>query len=282
LVALILAPELYLPLRQLGAQFHASADGLAVAERIFAVLDSPPEVDCSGKLPAPNPAEVTVAFERVSFTYPSRLGAVLSGFDLELRPGETVALVGASGSGKTTAAHLLLRLADPTSGRLSAGRVDLASLDAEAWRRLIAWVPQRPTIFRGTVAENIRLGDRAAPDTHVRHAATVAGADAFVRSLPEGYETIVGDGGRPLSAGEARRIAIARAFLRDAPLVVLDEPTADLDPTSAELVADAVGRLCGGRTVLLIAHRPELVRVADRVVLLEDGRALAPAESVAA
>jgi ABC-type multidrug transport system fused ATPase/permease subunit len=176
----------------------------------------------------------------------------------------------------------LLRLAHPSSGRLSAGDVDLASVHPEAWRRLIAWVPQRPTIFRGTVAENIRLGDRTAPDTDVRRAAGVAGADAFVRLLPEGYETIVGDGGRPLSAGEARRIAIARAFLRDAPLLVLDEPTADLDATSAELVAGAVARLCGGRTVLLIAHRPELVRVADRVVLLEDGRAMALTESVAA
>jgi ABC-type multidrug transport system fused ATPase/permease subunit len=143
-------------------------------------------------------------------------------------------------------------------------------------------VPQRPTIFRGTVAENIRLGDPGAAERRVRGAAVAAGADGFVQGLPDGYQTVVGDGGRPLSAGEARRIALARAFLRDAPLVVLDEPTADLDSASAELVADAVHDLCSGRTVLLIAHRPEVVRVADRVVLLEHGRARVLVESVAA
>ncbi len=133
-------------------------------------------------------------------------------------------------------------------------------------------MPQRPAILRGTVAENIRLGDADAPDHEVREAATLAGADAFVRRLPMGYATVIGDGGRPLSAGERRRIALARAFLRDAPLVVLDEPTADLDPEAAEAVAAAIDRLRPGRTVLVIAHRAELVHRADRVVELADGR----------
>jgi ATP-binding cassette subfamily C protein CydD len=133
-------------------------------------------------------------------------------------------------------------------------------------------VPQRPTLFRGTVAENIRLGDIAAADGRVQAAAALAGADGFVRELPHGYETIVGDGGRPLSAGQLQRIALARAFLRDAPLVILDEPTANLDPESAELVGAAVERLRDGRTVLLIAHRPELARRADRMVTLVAGR----------
>ena len=136
-------------------------------------------------------------------------------------------------------------------------------------------MPQHPTLLRGTVAENIRLGDPSASDGRVREAAELAGADAFVRALPDGYETLVGDGGRPLSAGERRRIALARAFLRDAPLVVLDEPTADLDPASAEAVADAVERLRAGRTVLLIAHRPELAQRADRVVVLDGGTRVA-------
>ena len=138
----------------------------------------------------------------------------------------------------------------------------------------VAWVPQHPTVLRGSVADNIRLGDATASDARVLHAAALAGADGFIEALPRGHETLVGDGGRPLSAGERRRLGLARAFLRDAPLVVLDEPTADLDPLSAELVADAVERVCAGRTVLLIAHRPELVRRADRVVRLERGRAL--------
>ena len=143
-------------------------------------------------------------------------------------------------------------------------------------------MPQRPAILRGSVADNIRLGNGAASDEQVCRAAGLAGAADFVLALPDGYETVVGDGGRTLSAGERRRIALARAFLRDAPLVILDEPTADLDPLNAGLVADAVERLRGGRTLLVIAHRPELVRHADRVVVLAGGRAVALPEEVPA
>ncbi|HSB38095.1 MAG TPA: thiol reductant ABC exporter subunit CydD [Gaiellaceae bacterium] len=268
LTVLILAPELYLPLRQLAAQFHSSADGLAVAERMLELLEAPPAVRPGGRLVPPSPREAPVRLEAVSFAYPSRPGLVFDGLELELLPGETVALVGPSGAGKSTVAGLLLRFVEPSSGRVTAGGVDLADCRAELWRRQIAWVPQRPTVFRGTVAENIRLGDERASDRAVRDAAVLAGADRFVRSLPAGYETVVGDGGRPLSAGERRRIALARAFVREAPLVILDEPTADLDRTSADVVAEAVERLCAGRTVLLIAHRPELVARADRVVTL--------------
>jgi ABC-type multidrug transport system fused ATPase/permease subunit len=159
------------------------------------------------------------------------------------------------------------------AGRVTVGGVDLAWCDTEGWRRQLAWVPQHPTIFRGTVTDNIRLGRAEAADEAVRDAAKLAGAHEFVCALPDGYDTLVGDGGRPLSAGERRRIALARAFLRDAPLVVLDEPTADLEPESAQLVGRAVDRMRRGRTVLLIAHRPELARHADRVVVLEGGRA---------
>jgi ATP-binding cassette, subfamily C, bacterial CydD len=282
LTVLVLAPELYLPLRQLGAQFHASADGLAVAERILALVEAPAEVGPGGTLAAPSPAAHAVRLEAVSFAYPARPGLVLDRLDLELVPGETVALVGESGAGKSTVANLLLRLAEPTAGRVTVGGADLAQCDTAAWRRQLAWVPQQPTIFRGTVADNIRLGRADASDADVRAAAALAGAARFVQALPAGYETLVGDGGRPLSTGERRRVALARAFVRDAPLVVLDEPTADLDPESAELVGRAVERLSGGRTVLLIAHRLELVRRADRVVVLEGGRAVvAPAREAA-
>jgi ABC-type multidrug transport system fused ATPase/permease subunit len=201
---------------------------------------------------------------------------VLEVFDLELYPDETVAVVGPSGSGKTTVASLLLRFLEPAHGRVSVGGVDLAHCRSDLWREQIAWVPQRPTIFRGTIADNIRLGDQGATVRAIRDAAVLAGADRFVQSLPFGYETLVGDGGRPLSAGESRRIALARAFVRNAPLVILDEPTADLDRTSAGVVAEAVERLRSGRMVLLIAHRPELVEHADRVVLLEDGKGRTP------
>jgi thiol reductant ABC exporter CydD subunit len=273
LTVLILAPELYAPLRQLAAQFHASADGLAVAERLLDLLEAPAAVGSGGRLVPPNPAGVPVRLERVSFAYPSRPNLVLDALDLELLPGETVALVGSSGAGKSTVANLLLRFAEPTAGRITVGGIDLAECRTEVWRRLLAWVPQHPTIFRGTVTDNIRLGAPRASRPRTREAAMLAGADRFVRALPSGYETLVGDGGRPLSAGERRRIALARAFLRDAPFVILDEPTADLDPVSADVIAEAVERLRPGRTVLLIAHRAGLVHHADRVVSL-DGDAM--------
>ena len=142
-------------------------------------------------------------------------------------------------------------------------------------------MPQRPTLFRGTVADNIRLGDTSADDERVRNAAALAGAHAFVSRLPGGYETVVGDGGRQLSTGQRRRLALARAFLRDAPLVVLDEPTADLDPESADVVAAAIERLRLGRTVVFVAHRPELAALADRIVRLHGGRVVAPAREAA-
>jgi thiol reductant ABC exporter CydD subunit len=274
LTVLVLAPELYLPLRGLGAQFHASADGLAVANRIFELLDAPPAARGGGRLAPPRPRVAPVRFEAVSYAYPSRPGLVLDDFGLELLPGETVALVGPSGSGKTTVASLLLRFAEPAAGRITVGGIDLADCRPELWRRLVAWVPQRPTVFHGTVADNIRLGDQNAGGRAVRDAAVLAGADRFVDRLPSGYQTLVGDGGRPLSAGERRRIALARAFVRDAPLVILDEPTADLDRKSADVVAEAVERLRPGRTVLLIAHRPELVAHADRIVELGRGTAV--------
>ncbi len=274
LTVLVLAPELYLPFRRLGAEFHASADGLAVAERMFALLEAPATVGQGGSRLAPSPVLAPVRLERVQFSYPARSGLVLDGFDLELLPAEAVALVGESGAGKSTVAALLLGLLAPTAGRVSVGGFDLSSCELEAWRRFTAWVPQHPTLFRGSVAANIRLGDPNASDPQVREAAALAGADDFIRALPNGYATLIGDGGRSLSPGERRRIGLARAFLKDAPLVILDEPTADLDPRSVTIVARAVRRLQVGRTMLLIAHRLELVQHADRVVRLVHGAAV--------
>jgi ABC-type multidrug transport system fused ATPase/permease subunit len=243
---------------------------------MFALLEAPAAASGGGPLlDALSPAGAPVRFEGVSFSYPARPGLVLDRLDLEIAPGETVALVGESGSGKSTVAALLLGLLAPTGGRISVGGVDLASCEPEAWRRMVAWAPQRPTLFRGTVAANIRLGDPDASERRVGEAAALAGASDFIAALPNGYETLIGDGERVLSAGERRRIALARVFIRDAPFVILDEPTADLDPWSVAAVSAAVRRLEPGRTVLLIAHRPELVEHADRVVRLAHGAALA-------
>jgi thiol reductant ABC exporter CydD subunit len=279
LTVLVVAPELYVPLRRLGAQFHASTDGMAAADRILTMLDEPAGIASEGTRTPPSPAVAAVRLAGVSFSYPARPGAVLDGLDLELRPGETVALVGPSGAGKSTVASLLLGLAEPTAGRVTVGGVDLATCELGAWRASTAWVPQLPTMFRASVADNIRLGAADATAEHVRAAAVRAGADGFVRDLPDGYATLLGDGGRQLSAGERRRIALARAFLRDAPFVILDEPTADLDEAAAAVVAAAVERLRRGRMVLVIAHHADVVGHADRIVVLERGRATEMARS---
>jgi thiol reductant ABC exporter CydD subunit len=271
LAVLIVAPELYAPLRGLAAQYHASADGLAVTEPLLGLLEQPPLVEAGGA-PAPSAAGATIRLENVSYRYPARDAVVLDGVDLELRPRETVALVGESGAGKSTIAALLLRLCTPGAGRVTVESVDLAGCDPAGWRAQIAWLPQEPTLFSATVADNVRLGAPDASDEQVVEALRAARAEAFVRALPEGIETVVGEGGRALSAGERRRIGIARALLRDAALLILDEPTANLDPESSKQVEQAVEQLLGERTVLLITHRGELAGRADRVVELERGR----------
>jgi thiol reductant ABC exporter CydD subunit len=278
LTVLLLAPEVYLPLRGLGAQYHASADGLAVADRLLGLIEAPAPPRAGRAVP-PRPDRAPVRFERVSYAYPTREGTVLHDVDLELPPRATTALIGPSGAGKSTVANLLLGFADPLAGRITVGGVDLAHCDPPEWRRSLAWVPQRPTLFRGTVAENIALG---APADRVGTAARMAGAHEFIQRLESGYETVVGDGGTPLSAGETRRLALARAFARDAPLLILDEPTADLDRESAQIIERAVTQRAGERTILLITHDPHLARLADHVVGLVSGRVVAQGVEVAA
>jgi thiol reductant ABC exporter CydD subunit len=269
LTVLVLAPELYLPLRNLAAQWHASADGAAVAQRLLDLSQAAPAA--RGFASAPSPALTPIRFERVSFRYPAREIDVVRGVDLELRPGEAVALVGETGGGKTTLLSLLLRFTEPTSGRILVGEHDLADVDPVDWRRHVAYVPQRPTLFRGTLADNVRLGQPDAGDDAVRAAVELAAGDAFVEALPDGYGSVVGEGGRAVSTGERRRLALARAFLRDAPLVLLDEPTADLDAESAAVVAGSVERLRVGRTTILVTHDAELASRADRIVRIEAG-----------
>ncbi|MFF7752222.1 thiol reductant ABC exporter subunit CydD [Streptomyces sp. NPDC007971] len=269
LVILVLAPEAYLPLRQVGAQYHAAAEGLAAAEEIFAVLETP--------VPAPGTAEVPagpVTFDGVTARYPGRSADAVTDASFTVQSGETVALVGESGAGKSTLLNVLLGFVRPAEGRVCVGGVDLAEADLEQWRSRIAWVPQRPHLYAGTIAENVRLARPDADDAAVREALRDAGALEFVDALPEGADTVLGEDGAGLSAGQRQRLALARAFLADRPVLLLDEPTAALDgATEAEVVA-AVRRLAAGRTVLLVVHRPALLDVADRVVRLEGAQAL--------
>lgn len=279
LTVLLLAPELYGPLRGVGQQYHAGAEATSAARRIFAALDepsplanvSPPGRPADRRLP--DPAREPIRFHDVSYSYPQRPDAAVANVDLEVAPGAITALVGESGSGKSTVARLAMRLADPTDGAVTCGGVDLREVDPARWHEQIAWVPQRPRVFSCTVAENIRLGAPDASDLRVRWAAAAADALGFVEDLPRGMETALGEGGRRLSAGQAQRIALARAFLRQAPLVVLDEPTAHLDGDSAGRLGKAIERLAEGRTMLLIVHRPALAARAERVVRLRAGRA---------
>ncbi|MFK4690946.1 ATP-binding cassette subfamily C protein CydCD [Streptomyces pristinaespiralis] len=264
LVILILAPEAYLPIRQVGAQFHAAAEGLSAAEEIFDVLETAPRR--SGEAPVPGTLRLEV--DGLTVRHHGRAEPSLDRASLGVEPGETVALVGESGVGKSTLLDVLLGFVDPAEGRVRVGGTDLTDLDMEAWRRQIAWVPQLPYLFAGTVAENVRLARPDADDAAVMAALREAGAHGFVAALPQGPDTLIGDEGVGLSAGQRQRLALARAFLADRPLLLLDEPTAALDGATEEGIVEAVGRLAEGRTVLLVVHRPALLAVADRVVRL--------------
>ncbi|HEV7896271.1 MAG TPA: thiol reductant ABC exporter subunit CydD [Planosporangium sp.] len=268
LLVLILAPEAYLPLRMVGTHFHASTEGLAAAEQVFSVLEEePPPRGTRTDVPA-GPVEL----RGVTVRYPDRGAPALDGVDLTVTPGEVLALTGPSGCGKSTLLSVLLGFVTPDAGQVLVGGVDLSTLDPDTWRRQVVWMSQRPYLFAGTVADNIRLGRPDASDESVRDAARAALASGFL-------DATVGEAGVGLSAGQRQRVALARAFLSEAPVVLLDEPTANLDGESEAAVLEAVRRLARGRTVVLVAHRPALLTLADRVVGMEAGRISDPAGS---
>jgi thiol reductant ABC exporter CydD subunit len=267
LFVLVLAPEAYLPLRQLGAEFHASAEGLSAAQQVFDVLDLPAP-SRGRRTDVPSPAQERIVVESVRFTYPGRDRPAVDGVSFEVYPGELLALAGPSGCGKSTLLAMLLGFVQPDDGSLAVGDVDLATVDPGTWRKSIAWAPQRPHLFAGTVADNVLLGRPEAGPAEVYHALEAAGLAGTVAKLPDGPHTLLGERGAGLSAGERQRLALARAFLRDPELLLLDEPTANLDGQTEADVLDAVRRLAHGRTVVMVAHRPALVAMADRVVNL--------------
>lgn len=291
LAVLILAPEVYLPLRLVGVHYHASVDGLAAGAEAFAVLQTP--LPARGTRPCPDLSTTRVSLVGVGVVHPGRQRATPHALAVCAVPGRVVALTGPSGAGKSTAVHVLLGLRAPDTGQvtLSPARsdlpgtpVDLADVDPASWFAQLAWVPQRPLLVPGTLAENLRLACPAADDAAIAATALACGLDTVVESLPDGWSTRIGYGGHGLSAGQRQRLALARAILRPAPLVVLDEPTAHLDAATEQVVHETVRRLRHeGRAVVLVAHRPSLVALADDVVAVHDGALpISPAIAVTA
>jgi ATP-binding cassette subfamily C protein CydD len=276
LLVLLLTPEAYLPLRNAGAEFHASTEGSAAAERAFEILDTPAPVRAGPENPRPaGDADLSredIVVQAVSLGYPGRERPALDDISLTIRPGEHILLTGPSGAGKSSLLAVLLGFLPPGRGTIVAGGTDLARIPADDWLPQIAWVPQHPHLFATTVAGNIALGQPGTRRPEIAAAARLAGADEFIRRLPRGYDTVLAEGARDLSAGQRQKIALARAFLRRAPVLLLDEPTAHLDPASADLVMTAIETQMADRTVIIVTHRPPRASHGRRTLLLHDGR----------
>jgi len=279
LAILVLAPEVYLPLRRAGAEFHSSAEGRAAAARILDVLDAADAVvvptDAADVRPLPDPARHPLRLADITVRHTGRSQAVLDEVDLELRPGEHLAVVGESGSGKSTLLNVLMGFVVPESGGVLVGDRLLTPGHLRDWRRQVAWVPQRPALVRGTLEDNLRLGNPDASAGDVRRALERSGLDGLVARLPGGLATPVGEGGLTLSAGERQRIAIGRAVLRDVPVVLLDEPTAHLDAAREEELRHVLAPWLEGRSVVMAAHRGGLLGRVDRTVTLLAGHVVA-------
>ena len=279
-LALVLSAEALRAVGVLATSFHASYDAGSAAELLHGLFgQAPPAPARAGAEPAPGlratarePAAVGLAFEDVTFAYDQGGGPVLRDLSLAVAPGETVAVVGPSGAGKTTLVSLLLRFVDPQRGRVTLGGHDVRDLPPDQVRAVVALVSQDTYLFGGTVRDNIAMARPDATDDDVVAAARVANAHDFVAGLPDGYDTEIGERGLRLSGGQRQRLAIARAVLADAPVLVLDEATASVDAATEASIQSALDRLTVDRTTLVIAHRLSTVRNADRIVVLEDGR----------
>lgn len=290
LLVLLLTPEAYLPLRAAGSRFHASMEGLIALDEALTLTDppvpgpaAPPTASAADRWSPPAGSMATgsmaatwaagpgeIRFESVTVEYDR--ATALHDVSLTIRPGERVAIIGPSGAGKSTLLSLLLGFVTPTRGRILVDEVDLSTIDIAHWRRRLAWVPQHAHLFAASVADNIRLGVPDATAAAVQQAVRAAALDEVVAALPDGLDTLLGERGYGLSSGQRQRIALARAFLRDAPVILLDEPTARLDAGSEAAVLAATQRLIAGRTALIVAHRPALLDGADRILRVAAGR----------
>lgn len=276
LFILILAPEFYLPFRLLGLRFHAGMAGLTSAKRIFEILDTPTSHVVAGNRVLTHQEKTinhgTIRFEKIGYYYPGRAEPALQDISLELPVNKITALVGKSGAGKSTLAGLLLRFIEPSQGSITISGKDIAGYPEEVWRTHLAWVPQVPTLFHGTIGKNLLLAKPSASLEELRTAIQRADLLDFLEILPQGFETQVGEGGTLLSAGQLQRLALARAFLKDAPLLILDEPTSNVDALQEQKLVECMLELMEGRTTLLIAHRLNTIRSAHQIAYLEAGR----------
>ncbi|MBU1227023.1 MAG: thiol reductant ABC exporter subunit CydD, partial [Actinobacteria bacterium] len=265
ITVLILAPEAYLPLRRLAAEFHSAAEGVEAAGRLLDELEAPgPQPHSGARVP---PRRPSIALAGVTAGYPGRAAPVLDGFSLEIGADDYVAVVGPSGAGKTTLLRLILGFTTPGTGVVASGGIPLADLDPALWLQRIAWLPQTPHLFAGSIAANVRFGRPGASDDLVGHALREAGA-GFVADLADGTATVVGERGAGLSAGQRSRIALARALIRDAPILLLDEPTAHLDSITEASILDTLDGLRGRCTIVVATHRMAVAARADRMVPL--------------
>ncbi len=271
LIILFLVNECFRPLVDLDAYWHQGYMGVSASTAIFRLLDTQPDIREPAR-PAPAPTSTAIRFEHVSFAYLDGERPALDGVSFSIAPGETVALVGRSGAGKSTVVSLLLRFFDPQQGEILLDGRPLSAYTTDTLRRMIAVVSQDTYLFHGSVADNLRLGKPDATPAEIEAAARTANAHDFITALPQGYNTIVGERGLKLSGGERQRIAIARALLKDAPILLLDEATASVDAASEALIQNALERLTAQRTTLIIAHRLSTVINADRIIVLDQGR----------
>jgi ATP-binding cassette subfamily C protein CydD len=270
---LILAPEFYLPLRRLGSQFHSGQESIAAAQKLYEVLDRRLFIPEKKHAVISSIGPGTIEFQNVSFKYDLNGENAVNNLNIKLEQGKFTALAGHSGSGKSTIVNLILKFIHPSEGRIYSGTNEFSTVPAAEWRKMISLIPQKPYMFHASVRDNIDVGRNYEPE-QIDNAAKAAYIHDFISDLPQGYDTIIGEQGARLSGGQMQRIAIARAFLKDSPVLILDEPASNLDPHAEELIFEALGNLIKNKTVLAIAHKLKTIKSADRIYVLDRGEAV--------